>query len=74
MKDIWNEDVDIVARAMPKKKGVVTSKKPWKKNVKDMEENEEFGSKNWKDSNMETIIALHGEMEQKNCEERKETR
>ena len=46
MKEIGYKDLQIIAPPTPKKKLSATSKKPWKKNVKDVEENEECGSKN----------------------------
>ena len=63
MKAIGDEDIQIVAPQTLEKKGVTTSKKPQKKNVKDVEEDEESGSKNWKDCDVQTIISLHNKME-----------
>ena len=62
-EEIGDEDVQIIAPLAPKKKGVATSKKPRKKIVKEVEEDDEFGSKNWRDRDVETMIAMRGEME-----------
>jgi len=62
-EEIGDEDVQIITPVAPKKKGVATSKKPRKKNVKDVEEDEELSSKNWRDRDVETMIAMRGEME-----------
>ena len=45
-EEIGDEDVHIIPPLAPKKKKVATSKKPRKKNVKEVEEDEEFRSKN----------------------------
>jgi hypothetical protein len=37
-------------------------KKPRKKNVKGVEEYKELSSKNWRDRDVETMIAMRGEM------------
>ena len=64
--EIEEENVQIVGPSTPKKKGAGAPKKPRKKNVKkEKEEDEEFGSKNWKDHDVETMISLRGEMEPK---------
>ena len=61
-KEIGYEDVHIIAPLAPKKKGAATLKKPHKKNMKDVEEDEEFGSKNWRDCDVQTMIAMRSEM------------
>ena len=62
-EEIWDEDVQIIPPLAPKKKWVAHSKKPRKKNVKEVKEDEEFGSKNWRDRDVETMIAMRGKME-----------
>lgn len=63
MEEPGDEYVRILAPPALKKREVATSKKCWKKNVKDVEEDEKYGSKNWKDYDVKTMISLHGEME-----------
>jgi hypothetical protein len=62
-EEIGDEDVQIITLVAPKKKRVATSKKPQKKNMKDVEEDKELSSKNWRDRDVETMIAMRGEME-----------
>ena len=66
-EEIGDEDVQIIPPLAPKKKGVAVSKKPRKKKevkeVKEVEEDEESNSKKWRDRDVETMIAMRGEME-----------
>ena len=70
-EEIGVEVVQDIAPLAPKK--MTTSKKPQKKNVKDVEEDEKFDSKNWRDYDVVTMIAMRGEMEPIFFYKRKET-
>lgn len=60
-----DEDVRIVGPSAPKKKKAASTiaKKPTKKKNVKKEDEDESAAKNWKDCDVETMIALRGEME-----------